>query len=78
MMLALWLSAWGVYAEVGTVMEDLGVWVAVLLIQSIPYFASLLLSLISAFPALPAGLIGRAEDMDELAHVVLGDEPHVH
>ena len=77
MMLALWLSAWGVYAEVGTVMRDLGVWVAVLLIQSIPYFASLLLSLISAFPRLPAGLIGRAEEMDSLAHIVLGDEPRV-
>ena len=84
LMLALWLSAWGVYTEVGTVMldlrvwvQDLGVWVAVLLIQSIPYFASLLLSLISAFPALPASLIGRAEDMDALAHVVLGDEHNV-
>ncbi|HEV2111976.1 MAG TPA: glycosyltransferase, partial [Gammaproteobacteria bacterium] len=74
MMLALWLSAWGVYEEVGTVMRDLGVWVAVLLIQSIPYFASLLLSLISALPTLPADLIGRAEDMDALAHVVLGNE----
>ena len=74
MMLALWLCAWGVYMEVGTVMSDLGVWVAVLLIQSIPYFAALLLSLVSAFPGLPASIIGSAEDMDELAHVVLGNE----
>ena len=74
MMLALWLSAWGVYTEVGTVMQDLGVWVAVLLIQSVPYFASLLLSVVSALPTLPASLIGRAEDMDALAHVVLRSE----
>ena len=78
MMLALWLCAWGVYVEVGTVMSDLGVWVAVLLIQSIPYFAALLLSLVSAFPTLPARLIGSADDMDSLAHVVLGDEPRTH
>jgi hypothetical protein len=47
------------------------VWVAVLLIQSIPYFAALLVSLVSAFPKLPARYVGRAEDMDALAHVVL-------
>jgi cellulose synthase/poly-beta-1,6-N-acetylglucosamine synthase-like glycosyltransferase len=74
MMLALWLCAWGVYVEVGTVMSDLGVWVAVLLTQSIPYFAALLLSLVSAFPSLPARLIGSADDMDSLAHIVLGNE----
>jgi cellulose synthase/poly-beta-1,6-N-acetylglucosamine synthase-like glycosyltransferase len=78
MMLGLWLCAWGVYTEVGTVMSDLGVWVTVLLIQSIPYFAALLLSLVSAMPALPARLIGSADDMDSLAHVVLGDEPRTH
>jgi exo-beta-1,3-glucanase (GH17 family)/cellulose synthase/poly-beta-1,6-N-acetylglucosamine synthase-like glycosyltransferase len=76
MMLGLWLGAWAVYAEVGTVMQDLAVWVAVLLIQSIPYFAALLLSLVSALPQLSSGLIGSAEEMDALAHVVLGDEPH--
>jgi hypothetical protein len=45
--------------------------VIVLLIQSVPYFAALVLSLISAQPQLPASPIGRAEDMDTLAHVVL-------
>ena len=74
MMLALWLSALAVYVEVGTEMRDLGVWVVVLLIQSIPYFAALVLSLVSALPKLPSGLIGSAEEMDSLAHVVLGDE----
>jgi hypothetical protein len=36
---------------------DLTVWLAALLIQSIPYFAALLVSLASAFP-LPATLLG--------------------
>ena len=71
MMLGLWLSAWGAYLVVGTVMRDLGVWVAVLLIQSVPYLATLLVSLVSAAPRLRASYVGRAEDMDALAHVVL-------
>jgi hypothetical protein len=78
MMLALWLSALTVYLEVylgvDAAMQDLGVWVVVLLIQSIPYFAALVLSLISAAPELPAALIGRAEDMDALAHQVLNKD----
>jgi hypothetical protein len=76
MMLGLWLSAWGAYLAVGTVMRDLGVWVAVLLTQSVPYLATLMLSLISAAPRLQASYVGRAEDMDALAHVVLADENH--
>ena len=77
MMLGLWLSALGVYLAVGTVMLDLGVWVAALLIQSIPYCTTVLVSLVSASPRLPAGWIGRAEDMDALAHVVLADKHHM-
>ena len=71
MMLGLWLAAAATYIAVGTVMRDLGVWVVVLLIQSIPYLATLIVSFISAQPKLPADYIGRAEDMDALAHVVL-------
>ncbi|HSC48165.1 MAG TPA: glycosyltransferase, partial [Gammaproteobacteria bacterium] len=70
-MSALWSCAVGVATQVNTGMRDLGVWVVVLLVQSIPYFATLLLSLASAWPRLPAGWIGRAEEMDALAHVVL-------
>ncbi|HEU5398932.1 MAG TPA: hypothetical protein VFV77_06605, partial [Gammaproteobacteria bacterium] len=85
MMLGLWLAAFGSYhVEVGVmrdqgvmaVMRDQGVWAMVLLIQSVPYFAAVLVSLVSAFPDLPASWIGHAADMDELAHVVLGDEHH--
>ena len=85
MMLGLWLAAFGSYYAEAQVMRDQGVWAAmrdqgvwavVLLIQSVPYFAAVLVSLVSAFPALSASWIGRADDMDELAHVVLGDEHH--
>ena len=74
MMLGLWLAALGSYLAVGTVMRDLGVWVVVLLIQSVPYVAALLVSLISAQPRLPALWVGRPEDMDALAHMVLGEK----
>jgi exo-beta-1,3-glucanase (GH17 family)/cellulose synthase/poly-beta-1,6-N-acetylglucosamine synthase-like glycosyltransferase len=74
MMLGLWLAALAVELNVTTGMRDLQVWAAVLLIQSIPYFATLLVSLISAYPRLPARYIGRAEDMDALAHVVLDEK----
>ena len=37
---------------------DLSVWIAVLLIQSLGYFAALLVSMTSAFP-LPASLLGK-------------------
>jgi hypothetical protein len=77
MMLGLWLAALAVYLEVDTGMRDLAVWVAVLLIQSIPYFATLLMSLVSAYPQLPASLIGRADEMDALAHVVLADQNNI-
>ena len=70
-MVALWACAWGVSAQVDTGMRDLSVWVVVLLVQSVPYLATLILSLASAWPRLPASWIGRAEEMDALAHVVL-------
>ena len=73
-MLALWLSALAVFTQVGTGMRDLTVWVIVLLIQSIPYCASLLLALLSAQPSLPAKIIGHAENMDVLAQSVLDAE----
>jgi len=59
-MLGLWLSAWGVshsttYQTRG---PDRVAWVVVLLIQSIPYLSSLIVSLTSAFP-IPSKLLGR-------------------
>ena len=74
MMLGLWLAATAVYLDVDTGMRDLSVWIAVLLIQSIPYVATLLMSLVSAYPRLPARFVGRADEMDALAHVVLDEK----
>jgi len=56
-MLALWLSAYGVTVKQGTGSSDIMVWVMVLCILSIPYLASVLVSLISGFSHLPSGLI---------------------
>jgi exo-beta-1,3-glucanase (GH17 family)/cellulose synthase/poly-beta-1,6-N-acetylglucosamine synthase-like glycosyltransferase len=58
MMLALWGSAIGIRSiESDMASTDLTVWLAALLIQSIPYTAALLVSLTSAFK-LPASLLG--------------------
>lgn len=60
LMLTLWLAAWGILRipqEIGS--PDLTIWVAVLLIQSIPYAASLAVSLVSAFN-IPASVLGGA------------------
>jgi len=56
--MALWACAVGIRTipkEMAS--PDLTVWLAALLIQSIPYMAALLVSLASAFP-LPAALLG--------------------
>jgi hypothetical protein len=76
-MLGLWCCAWGTFTQVDTGMRDLSVWVVVLLVQSVPYFATLLVSLISALPRLSAGHVGHAEDMDALAHLVLDQKEPV-
>jgi exo-beta-1,3-glucanase (GH17 family)/cellulose synthase/poly-beta-1,6-N-acetylglucosamine synthase-like glycosyltransferase len=59
MMLGLWLSAWGVSHS--TIPQTRGpdrlAWIVVLLIQSVPYASSLIVSLASAF-RLPASLLG--------------------
>jgi hypothetical protein len=59
LMATLWLAAWGILRvpkEVGS--PDLTVWIAVLLIQSIPYAAALAVSLVSAFN-FPASVLGE-------------------
>jgi cellulose synthase/poly-beta-1,6-N-acetylglucosamine synthase-like glycosyltransferase len=59
-MIGLWVSAWGVSHSTtfATRGPDRVAWVVVLLIQSVPYASSLIVSLASAFP-LPARLLGR-------------------
>jgi cellulose synthase/poly-beta-1,6-N-acetylglucosamine synthase-like glycosyltransferase len=57
MMLALWLAAGAVVYRHGSNSLDLLLWIIVLLVQSIPYVAALLMSIISAFPGLRARLV---------------------
>jgi len=59
LMLGLWVSALGIHMRPKEMASpDLMVWLAALLIQSIPYAAALVVSLASAFQ-LPASLLGR-------------------
>jgi len=60
---AFWLGAVAVMQRDDAYMLDVRVWTAVLLVQSVPYLASLLVSLISAMPRLPARLIGPLAEM---------------
>jgi hypothetical protein len=64
MLVALVVCAWAVMAVQGPDMLDVKVWAAVLLIQAIPYASALALSLVSAFPKLPASLVGTMGAMD--------------
>ncbi len=55
--IALLLAAWGVSAIELMGSPDLSVWILVLLVQTVPYLAAIIMSLVSALP-LPARLIG--------------------
>ena len=58
-MSALMLSAWAVSGLKENVGPDRLAWIVVLLIQSVPYASSLIVSLMSAFP-LPARWLGTS------------------
>ena len=64
--IAFWLGAMLVTLRYDAYQLDLKIWVAVLLVQSIPYFASVLVSLISAMQRLPASLVGVMPAMSGL------------
>jgi exo-beta-1,3-glucanase (GH17 family)/cellulose synthase/poly-beta-1,6-N-acetylglucosamine synthase-like glycosyltransferase len=57
------LGAVGVLLRSDAYMLDVRVWAAVLIVQAVPYAASLLIALISALPGLPADLVGPLEAM---------------
>lgn len=61
--IAFWLAAFGVMQRDDAFMLDVRVWAMVLLVQSIPFFASVLVSFISAMPWLPARLVGPMTEM---------------
>jgi hypothetical protein len=73
LMLALWACAFGVvYVTQHTPGlgsgPDLSIWIIVLIIQSTPYFAALLISMASAF-RLPASLLGRDRKLFSHGHI---------
>ncbi|MFN2309189.1 MAG: glycosyltransferase [Gammaproteobacteria bacterium] len=72
MLIALWLAAGGIIHAFGTETLDLLMWAVMLLLQSVPYGAALLMSIISALPRLPAGWIGETGSMSQAARKVLG------
>jgi len=74
LLVAFWLGAFAVMQREDSYMLDVRVWAAVLLVQSVPYLASLLVSMISANPRLPASLVGPLDEMrDGPAPAAAGD-----
>ena len=71
MLIALWLAAYGIINYFGTETLDLLMWAVMLLLQSVPYAAALIVSIISALPRLPATWIGETGSMSEAARTVL-------
>ena len=64
-LVALVLAAFTVLQRPDSDMLDIRVWAVVLLVQSIPYAAAGLVSLISGMPGLPAGLIGPMQKLSD-------------
>lgn len=58
-MLALWLAAGVIYMNSAIETWDMVLWILVLVVQSLPYFSALCLSIISAFPCLSAKIVTR-------------------
>jgi cellulose synthase/poly-beta-1,6-N-acetylglucosamine synthase-like glycosyltransferase len=56
-MVALWLAAAVIYLNAPVETWDMVLWITVLLVQSLPYFSALCLSIISAFPKLSARIV---------------------
>ena len=61
--IAFWLAAALMMLRYDAYMLDLRVWVAVLIVQSIPHLAAVIVSLISAWQRLPASIIGPMPEM---------------
>ena len=68
---ALCLAAFSIVMTFGTETLDLLVWAIMLLIQAIPYAATLVIAIISALPDLPASWIGETGSMQQVARNVL-------
>lgn len=53
-LVALLLAAYGIIKQQGSETQDILLWIMVLLVQSIPYLAAVMMSIISAFAKVPA------------------------
>ena len=62
-MLLLWGAAAGIVAVQGVPSRDLLIWVAMLLVQSLPYLAALVMALLSSLPKPREELAGGAEQI---------------
>jgi exo-beta-1,3-glucanase (GH17 family)/cellulose synthase/poly-beta-1,6-N-acetylglucosamine synthase-like glycosyltransferase len=58
LMVALCLAAYVLVHQQGTEMPDLVVWVAVLIIQAVPYATAVFMAMVSGLPRVPATLVG--------------------
>ena len=63
--------AFSIIVSFGTETLDLLMWSIMLLLQSVPYAAAVIVSIISAAPTLPARWIGETGSMQQAAHNVL-------
>jgi exo-beta-1,3-glucanase (GH17 family)/cellulose synthase/poly-beta-1,6-N-acetylglucosamine synthase-like glycosyltransferase len=68
---ALCLASFSIINAFGTETLDLLMWSIMLLFQSVPYAAAVIVSIISALPALPASWIGETGSMQQVAHSML-------
>jgi len=59
--IALWLSVYGIVLTQEAYSDDTLFWLAILLIQSITYLATILVAVVAAMPQWPARLIGIRE-----------------
>jgi len=73
-LLALWLAAAAVGYLHGSDTLDLLLWIIVLLVQSLPYLIAVLVSLISAFPQLPAEFVCGGFCSEEAEGMVVNGE----
>jgi len=74
LMLAMWAVLTGVACRQDVNNLDLLLWIFVLLVQSVPYLAALLVSLVSALPRLSARLITKGQDTQSATAIPLSAE----
>ncbi|MFH1991900.1 MAG: glycosyltransferase [Pseudomonadota bacterium] len=77
-MLSLWLAAYAVSWCTPMNSPDAYLWIIMLLIQSVPYTASILVAVISGFPRIPAWLVGQSASMEKTVQKILRKTGHGH